>query len=295
MKVGFIGLGQMGAGMAGRLLEAGVELRVWNRSSNKAQPLVERGAQQVASALDVAEAGGVVLAMLTDDRALEDATRDLPERLGRGGVLVNLATVSSSEVRRQQQRCAQHGVSFVSAPVFGRPPAAAAGQLVICLSGNAAARQRLAPLLKPMSKAVYEFGDDPASAAVVKLCGNFMIGAAIESMGEAFTLGEKNGVARADMFRLFTETLFDCQVYKGYGAMVSSMNFPTDGVPPAILHKDLGLVLGEARRSLVPMPVAQTVENHLTTMIATGRGEQDFSGLVQVISENSGLRVPSVD
>ncbi len=143
-----------------------------------------------------------------------------------------------------------------------------------------------------MGQGVYDFGDDPGSANVVKLTGNFMFGAAIEAMGEAFTLAQKNGIPRSAVYEFFSETLFNCPVYKNYGKLISEEHYHPIGALPSLIRKDFGLILQAAQGSAVPMPLASLVHDRLTAMVAKGREDRDWAGFAGEISENAGLQAP---
>jgi 3-hydroxyisobutyrate dehydrogenase-like beta-hydroxyacid dehydrogenase len=148
MKVGFIGLGSMGSGMAARLVESGHDVVVWNRTADAARPLENKGATVAARAADAA-GRGVLLSMLADDEAVSGVLAEgALEALPHGGIHVNLATVSVALARRLVEAHRQRGVEYVAAPVFGRPDMAAAGQLHIVVAGAPAAVQRVQPLLE---------------------------------------------------------------------------------------------------------------------------------------------------
>ncbi|HJU28612.1 MAG TPA: NAD(P)-dependent oxidoreductase, partial [Candidatus Binataceae bacterium] len=184
-QVGFIGLGAMGAPMAANLIAAGIAPTVWNRTASKAQPLTAKGAKLAASAADTAAPGGIVITMLADDAAVENVVIDggLAAHLGAGGIHLSMSTIAPATAAKLARYHAERGSVYVAAPVFGRPNNAAQRQLVICAAGPAAARQRARPLFDAIGRAVFDFGEDPATANVVKLCGNFLIAAAIEAMG----------------------------------------------------------------------------------------------------------------
>src|SRR6266852_7760803 len=180
-SLGFIGLGNMGKPIAANLLRAGYRLRVFNRTTAKAEPLIAKGAALCTQPEEVAEAGGIVLTILADDRALEDVCLREPAlvaKLGPGGLHISLSTIAPATARRLAVHHAQYGVGYIAAPVFGRPEAAAAARLWICVSGPGPAKKRAQPPLAAISHGVFDFGEDPGGANVVKLCGNFLVGAA---------------------------------------------------------------------------------------------------------------------
>ena len=247
--IGFVGLGAMGGAMARRLLEAGHPLRVWNRSADKSEPLTRAGAEAAGSPAEAAGRGGIVITMLADDAALEAVTlgeTGVLAGLGEGGLHVSMSTVAPASARRLAQVHAERGCAYLAAPVFGRPDVAAAGKLWVLASGAGTARERARPLLEAMGQKVFEFGEDPGAANVVKLAGNFMIVAAVEAMAEAFTFGEKNGIERAALAELFGSTLFACGVYQNYGRMVAAQKPAAGGFRLALALKDVNLALGAA-------------------------------------------------
>ena len=190
MKVGLIGLGNMGSGMAANLLKGGHEVTVYNRTSSKAQALVARGALYAAQVADACQ-GDAVITMLADDSALEGVV------FGDGGVISNLrkgaihissSTISVALSERLAAGHAASGQRFVSAPVFGRPDAAAAGKLFVASAGAPDAVDDCMPLLEAIGQKTFRFGNNPADANLVKLSGNFLISSVIEALGEAMAL-----------------------------------------------------------------------------------------------------------
>lgn len=290
-RIGFIGLGRMGEAIARNLLGAGHRLVVWNRTPEKAGDLVRRGAERVASAADACPPGGVVFTMLADDTALEAVagSEGFVARLGRGGVHVSMSTISPGTARRFAESHEAGGSAYVAAPVFGRPDAAAAGKLWVCLSGAAEARARVLPLTREIGQGTFELGDDPGAANVAKLCGNFLIAAAMESMAEAFTLGEKSGLRPAELARIFGETLFACPIYRNYGATIAEGRFSPPGFALPLGLKDVSLVLAAAAEARAPMPLAGLLRDRLLSGIARGRQDLDWSALSLGARDDAGL------
>jgi 3-hydroxyisobutyrate dehydrogenase-like beta-hydroxyacid dehydrogenase len=290
--VGFVGLGGMGAAMAANLLEAGFGLRVFNRTREKARPLVERGAVAVDTPGAAVEPGGVVLTMVSDDAALEEVTLGpggILGRLGPGGTHVSMSTISPAAARRLAELHRRQGSHYLASPVFGKPEVAAARKLWICVAGPAEAKARALPLHQAMGQRAFDFGDEPGAANVIKLAGNFLIGAAVEAMAEAFTLAQKNGVERGKAYELFTQTLFDCFVYRQYGQLVAGERYEPIGARPSLIRKDMALVLRAAGDSLVPMPFAHVIHDHMTATVAKGRDDMDWAGFAREVSEAAGL------
>ncbi len=230
--------------------------------------------------------------MVSDDRAVEEVTlgeNGLLARLGPGGVHVSLSTISPRLSRRLAPLHLEKGARYLASPVFGKPEVAAQAKLWIVVAGDAAAKARVLPMQQAMGQRVFDFGDDPGAANVVKLSGNFLIGAAVEAMAEAFTLAQKNGVPREQVYELFTQTLFDCFVYKGYGQLVAAEHYQPVGAKPSLIRKDYGLVLEAAADALAPMPLAQLIHDRLTATVAKGRDDTDWAGFAREVSEAAGL------
>ena len=292
-SIGFVGLGNMGRAMAGTLLKAGYGLRVYNRDTRKAQTLVAEGAQQVMRPSEAVEPGGIVITMVADDAALESVTlgKDgILEHLGPGGIHVSMSTVSPAIARSMTELHAQHGASYVAAPVFGRPAAALIQKLWICCAGASPARERVQPMLQAMGQGVFDFGEEPMAANVVKLCGNFLIGSALEAMAEALTLAEKNGLDRKSVINMFGQTMFPCPIYQNYGKMIAEKHYTPVGFEMRLALKDTNLVLDTAEQVEMPMPFASIVHNRLLAGVAKGRGTLDWTSLAQMVDEDAGQK-----
>ncbi len=290
-SVGFIGLGGMGLAMATNVLKAGFGLRIYNRTAEKARPLLERGAVLARSPSEAVVPGGIVVTMVSDDQAVEDVTLGANGLLGRlgNGVHLSMSTISPRTARRLADLHQEGGAHYVASPVFGKPEVAAEARLWVVTSGNATARARVRRLQEAMSQRVFDFGEDPGAANVIKLAGNFLLGAAIEAMAEAFTLVQKHGVARQEAYEFFTQTLFDCFVYRGYGALVASEHYQPVGASPSLIRKDYGLIIEAAAEGLVPMPLAGLIHERLTATVAKGRDDADWAGFAREVSESAGL------
>lgn len=291
--LGFIGTGNMGLPIARNLLASGYLLRVYNRTAGRAAPLASLGAKLVSRSIDAAVPGGIVFSMLSDDRALEEVGHGLAQALGDGGIHVSMGTVSPAASRKAAEHHKAFGVSYLAAPVFGRPEAAAARALWICLSGAEAAKARVEPILKLLGRKVADFGDDPGSANVVKLAGNFLLVSAIETMAEMIAFAEKNGIAREEIIDLMTSTLFACPVYQNYGkALVEQRYGPPAGFRMELGLKDISLVLQTASAAQVPMPLANVIRDRMLSGLAKGRGDWDLAAFALGAAEDAGLKTP---
>jgi 3-hydroxyisobutyrate dehydrogenase-like beta-hydroxyacid dehydrogenase len=292
MKLGFIGVGRMGEGMARRLLGAGHDLAVYNRTPEKARPLAQAGATLVRSIAEAARHGDVVISMVTNDEAIEQVAEGeagLLRALAPGAVHLAMGTHGVAAIRRLRDRHAAAGQVLVAAPVLGRPDLAAAGELNIVPGGPAAARARCRPLFEVMGRRIFEAGDDPASAAAIKVANNFVLGSAIEVMSEAFALVGRYGV-RADVFHdVLTEGLFSAPAYKVYGKIIVDKAYDRVGVTATIGLKDANLALSAGEAVGVPLPTANVWRDRLISAIAHGDGERDWAVLALEQERASGL------
>jgi 3-hydroxyisobutyrate dehydrogenase-like beta-hydroxyacid dehydrogenase len=291
--VGFIGLGNMGEPITANLMAAGHALRVYNRTASKAVALVAKGATLAKAPSDVATPGGTVFTMVSDDRALDQLclpSGSFVEKLGPGGIHISLSTIAPATARRLAEHHAKHKVEYLASPVFGRPEAAAAKKLWICTSGHAEAKTRARPLLEAIGQGIFDFGEDAGAANVVKLCGNFMIASAIETISESLALAEKNGIDKNAVADLFGKTLFACPVYQGYGRSIAAEKFEPAGFRLALGFKDVSLALATATASSVPLPVGSLLHDRYLAAIAKGRGDLDWTAIALGVAEDAGIK-----
>lgn len=292
MKVGFIGLGHMGAAMAGSLLRAGHEVTVYNRTPGKANELIARGARPAARVADACR-GDAVITMLADDDAVEGVV------FGEGGVLQSLgertidasmSTISVALCERLAEMHATAGRRFVAAPVFGRPDAAAQGKLFIVAAGEPDDVAACTPLFDAMGQKTISIGEEPQTANLVKLSGNFLIASVLEALGEAMALVRKAGIDPQKYFELLTSTLFTGPVFTNYGGLIARQEFQPAGFAAPLGEKDIRLALAAAETLHVPMPLASLVHDRLQTVIARGGERLDWSALGQLAARDAGLR-----
>jgi 3-hydroxyisobutyrate dehydrogenase-like beta-hydroxyacid dehydrogenase len=292
MKVGFIGLGQMGSGMAANLVRAGHSVTVFNRSREKTKPLVDLGA---TAAAEIAEAcgGEVVISMLADDHAVENVA------YGEGGIVASLAagalhvscsTIGVAQSRHLARAHAVAGQRYVAAPVFGRPEAAAAAKLFIMAAGGRDDLDTCMPLLDAMGQRVFVMSDQPEAANLVKLSGNFLIAAVIESLGEAMALVAKGGVDRHAYLEMLTSTLFGAPVYRTYGGFIADHKHEPAGFAAPLGLKDIRLALAAGEELRVPMPVASLLRDRFLTLLAHGGDHLDWSAIGQLAGKDAGSK-----
>jgi 3-hydroxyisobutyrate dehydrogenase-like beta-hydroxyacid dehydrogenase len=290
MKVGFIGLGHMGAGMAANLLKAGHEVTVYNRTPAKAQSLVAQGAKAAASVSEACR-GDAVVTMLANDDAVEDVAfgdGGIIDSLPTGAIHISSSTISPALSQRLEAAHAKAGQRFVAAPVFGRPDVAAAGQLVVAAAGAPDAVNAAAPLLHTIGKSVFVVSETANVANLVKLSGNFLFASVIESLGEAVALISKAGVDRRHYLDFLTSTLFDVPAYKIYGGLIADGKFEPAAFAAALGYKDIRLTLAAADDLRVPMPLASLLHNRFLTLLANGGDDLDWSAIGQLAARDAG-------
>lgn len=290
MTVGFIGLGRMGRNMAGRLLERGFPLRVWNRSPAASEALRAQGATVAASPAALAGCD-IVITMLADDAAVEAVwvNSGLIEALPKTTLHLNMASVSLDLGQRLTELHRKAGLPYVAAPVFGRPEPAATGQLDIIAAGADEQLARCEPLFAALGRRWFKAGNDPACANIVKIARNFLLGSIIESLGEAFALVGKSGVDPAAFHDIITSTSMNCPAYKNYGQFI--LNEP---VPPTFTLnlglKDVELALQAGEATGVPMPLAALLGEQHRAAIKDGYGEREWAALGRYIAERAGVK-----
>jgi len=271
----------MGSGMASNLLEAGHRVTAYNRSTNKVDLLVARGAQPART---VAEAcgGEVVVSMLANDDAVESVTfggDGILANLAAGAVHVSSSTISVGLAERLVAAHAEAGQRFVAAPVFGRPEAAAAAKLFVVAAGDPDAVARLSPVFDAIGQRTFVIAEDPTAASLVKISGNFLIASVIESLGEAMALVAKAGVDKELYLDILTSTLFDAPVYRTYGGLIARQEFEPAGFAATLGLKDVRLALAAGEELRVPLPVASLLRDRFLTLLATGGGDLDWSAV----------------
>ncbi len=292
MKVGWIGLGNMGQPMARNLLKAGHELVVYNRTRSRADSLQAEGASVAVSPAQAATPP-VLVTMVADDPALEDlifGAGKVLEVLGRGATHISMSTISVSLSRRLADAHAKAGHGYVSAPVFGRPEAAAAAKLFVVAAGPGKAVRECQPLFDAMGQRTFVIGEDAPLANVIKLSGNFLIASTIESFGEAFALVRKYGVNPHQFLDFLTSSLFTAPVHKTYGKLIADDKYQPVGFKVPLGLKDVRLVLSAAEAASVPMPLASLVRDHFITLMAQGKQDEDWASIARLAAENAGLK-----
>jgi 3-hydroxyisobutyrate dehydrogenase-like beta-hydroxyacid dehydrogenase len=290
LKVGVIGLGNMGIEIAVRLASQGMAVRGFNRGDARRQAAAARGVATVDSVAAALDGADIAVSMLADDRALLDvslAADGIEASLARGAVHLVMSTVSPDATRRIHTSHAVRGIDLVAAPVMGRPDVAAAGTLWILAAGDEVARPRLEPVFAALSRGHTWLGTDPGIANVAKIVSNFLLVTTVEAIAEALTLAESNGLPAETYFEI-GKMMMPTPVYEGYGGRMLRGAFTPAGFSAAMGLKDANLALGLAQSGTSPTPIAGVVRDRLIAALARDRGNWDLAALIQVAREAAG-------
>lgn len=279
MKIGFLGLGQMGTPMAMRLLAAGHELSVWNRTEARADPLLREGAVLAGTPAEAELGADAAITMLFDDAAYERVLfgdNGLMDALSPGAVHISCSTISVSLSERLTAEHARRGHQFVAAPVFGRPNIAEAGRLWIVAAGAEEAIERIRPLFGPLSRGVTVVGHEPRQAHAVKLGGNFLISAMIHSLSESFVYAEGQGIAAELFLETVNDALFQSPLYAAYGKV---MLHPPEqpGATMELGAKDLNLFRQAASARGTCLGFADRMAEIFAEARRTGLGSEEWA------------------
>lgn len=293
MRIGFIGLGNMGSPMAGNLIKAGHLLTVYNRTPSRAEKFRSLGGRIAASPAEAASDAEVIITMLADDRAVEEvifAPGNGLQSLPAGAVHISMSTISVDMSRRLMKAHQEKRQHYIAAPVFGRPEAAAAVKLFIVAAGPARQIEVCRPLFDALGQKTFFAGEDASAANVIKLTGNFMITAVIESLAEAFALIRKSGIDPNDFLEIITGSLFTAPIYRTYGSMIAADKYEPAGFKLPLGLKDNRLLLAAAEQAAVPMPMAGLIRDRLIAAMAQGLGESDWAAIARISNQDAGLK-----
>jgi 3-hydroxyisobutyrate dehydrogenase-like beta-hydroxyacid dehydrogenase len=292
MKVGFVGLGRMGQGMAGRIQSDGHDLRVFDPVPGQTDALIANGAVAAGSPADASADRDVIITMLPSDKILDAVLA------GDGGLLDGMAsscihmamgTHGVPAINQANDKHKQAGQTFVACPVLGRPDLAAEGLLNLVPGGPADAVDTVRPLLKVIGQRNIEVGEDPQAAAAVKIANNFVLGCAIETMGEAFSLVEKLGVSPEQFLDVMLKGLFGAPAYEVYGKMIIDKAWEGRGATAVIGLKDADLALEAADAAEMPLPSAHIWRDYLAQAVEHGEGHLDWAVMALQQARASGL------
>jgi 3-hydroxyisobutyrate dehydrogenase-like beta-hydroxyacid dehydrogenase len=291
MRIGFIGIGHMGHGMAGSLIKAGHQVTVFNRTPANTADLEAAGAKVAA---DIGEAcdADVVFTMVSNDEAVESVVFGRPgilDSLRKGAVHVSSSTISIDLSDRLAAAHADAGQGYVAATVLGRPNLAAEGQLFVIAAGADEAVNAVAPLLSAVGRQTTRFGVKPSNANMVKLSVNFLFASVMESLGEAVALVAKGGIDKADYVEFLTTTMFNAPAYKTYGELAVSEQPAPVGFAAPLGFKDIRLAISASEKLGVPMPLLSLLHDRFVELMASGGEHMDWSAIGKLAQRDAGM------
>jgi len=280
LSIGFIGLGNMGYPIAKNLIEQGFSVSLYNRTPEKLRDLVALGGHAAETPTAAVASAAVVMTMLSDDAAVTAVVDQILPSLQPNTVFLSLSTIKAETAQALADRCHARGVHYVASPIMGRPPAAAARQLSILLSGDAGAKTRAAPIIAAIGQRSFDFGPEPGTAHTVKLMLNFMIFTVVEMLSEVMLMAEKANIDKALFLDTMLNTIYGAPVFKNYGTLIVQEGDVPNGFTTALANKDLRLAQETAAALGAKLPLAELVRAHFEEMIAEGKGDKDVSGLI---------------
>jgi 3-hydroxyisobutyrate dehydrogenase-like beta-hydroxyacid dehydrogenase len=292
MKVGFIGLGRMGSAMARRLIDGKHDVGVYNRSADKLKPLTDAGAKALDSIKAAATYGDAVFTMLADDAALlEVVTKPggLLQSLPKGGIHICAGTHSVATMQNVKKLHGDAGQILIATPMLGRPELVASGQAGMLVAGDKDAVARCHPLFDAIPRRTFEAGPDPVAAAAIKIANNFVLGCAIEAMGEGFSLIRKYDVTPDVFLDVMTDGLFACSAYKIYGKIIAEERYQPAGQRAILGLKDANFALEAGGAVGVPLPSGNVWRDRLVGAVAHGEAEHDWAVMAKDQARASGL------
>ena len=291
-RLGFIGLGVMGAPMARHLLSAGFPLTVHSRSAPPVEALVAEGASWASKPSDVAHASDVILTMLPDTPDVELVllgADGVAEGAGEGSLVIDMSTIDPIATRSFAERLADDGVTMLDAPVSGGQVGAEAGTLSIMVGGPDDAFERALPVFEAMGSTIVHVGPTGAGQ-VAKACNQLVIASAVEAVGEAFVLAVRAGVDPAKVREALLGGFAGSKVLELHGQRMLDGAF-APGFRAALMAKDGRIVVGAADRLGAPIPGFRPVAQRLEAMLPAGRGDLDYAALVTLLEDEAGVDV----
>jgi 3-hydroxyisobutyrate dehydrogenase-like beta-hydroxyacid dehydrogenase len=291
-RIGFIGLGVMGGGIAGTLLKAGYELTVWSRNPSQSAPLVERGAKSAPDVSATVKEAEVVMCSLSDDRAIDEVV------FGRGGVMssvyrgqiaLDCSTVHPETSRKQAAAYAEKGVEFLDVPVFGSRHEAAGGGLWVLAGGKRNVFDRVRPILDAMSETVHYMGDSGKGSAM-KLVGNLIVASQLQALGEAMVLATKAGLNPQDVLDVLQVADFRSPILSGVGAALVKRDFSPNFALKHLL-KDANLIDRFAQGLNSPIPAVAAIRETIKCAVNQGWGEENASAMIKALEQQGNVQV----
>jgi 3-hydroxyisobutyrate dehydrogenase-like beta-hydroxyacid dehydrogenase len=284
MKIGFIGLGNLGTPIAENLLSAHKHLFVYNRTVSKTIPLAEKGATVCQTIPELASQCDIVFSIVADDKAMKEITlgeNGIAKHLKAGGIHASISTILPITANELAAAHNNSGSSYIAIPVMGRPDAARAHKLNFLISGDAKAVAVVKPLLTDAGAAtVWEFGEEAGAANVAKLCNNFLIVAALEAMSEGITLAKNSGIDTAQWMKMMSATFMNAPIYNIYGNIILNETFTPPGFRLQLGLKDVNLALQQAATVQLPMELGQLVQKRMNRCVDKGFANYDWGAIL---------------
>jgi 3-hydroxyisobutyrate dehydrogenase len=295
-RLGWVGAGRMGAALATRLLDAGCDLAVYNRTRAKAEPLAERGATLVDGPADLADRD-IVFTMVGGPADFKEVVLGEQGLLSGNGaapsILVDGTTVSPEASAEVREAAAERGTLLLAAPVSGNPKVVGAGRLTIVVSGPEEAYTSVRPYLDQLAAGVTYVGDGER-ARLVKICHNIMLGVVSQTLAEITVLAEKGGISRADFLAFLNDSVMGSMFTRYKTPALVNLDF-TPTFTPELLLKDFDLGSEAAREHHVPMPVAAAARETVMKLLGSGYADVDFAALLELAARESGLELEPED
>ena len=293
MKIGFIGLGNLGFPIAENLLSVHKEIYLYNRTFTKANPLIDKGAILCSSVKELAQHCDIVFTIVADDAAIKEITlgeNGLAMNLKDGGIHASISTILPATAKQLEAAHTRTNSHYVGIPVMGRPEAARARNLNFMLAGNPVATAIIKPLLTDAGAAtIWEFGEDPAAANVAKICNNFLIVGALEAMAEGMTLARKSGIDAAQWMKMLTSTFMNAPIYNIYGNLILNNSYTPPGFRLQLGLKDVNLALEHAKAHELPMELAALLQKRMNRCMDAGMADLDWSAITQDVETGKPL------
>lgn len=283
MQIGFIGLGHLGTPIAENLLEQHTNMFVYNRTASKTKPLEEKGAKACGSVKELASACDIVFTMVSNDAALKEITEGedgIAANLRQASIHVSMSTILPATTNELFSLHQQHNNHYIACPVAGRPEAARSKKLNFMVSGNDGIINKVRPLLNDAgASGIWEYGKEPGSANVAKLCTNYMILAALQAMAEGINLAKKSGIDASAWMDMITSTLFNAGVYINYGNILLKEEYQPAAFSLELGLKDATLIKEQAQTVNAQMYIGNIVQEQLQELFDKGYGDYDWSAI----------------
>jgi 3-hydroxyisobutyrate dehydrogenase-like beta-hydroxyacid dehydrogenase len=290
--ISYLGLGTMGSGMAANLLKAGYELTVWNRSAEKCEPFVRKGARVAGTPADAVHDIDLVIYSLSNDQAVEEIVFDTDGILSgikEGQIAIDMSTVLPATSLREQEAYAKHGVDFLDAPVFGSKQESADAKLWIMAAGNKAIFENVKPVLEHLGQTIHYFGKN-GNATAMKLVGNLIVALELEALSEGLVLAQKAGLDLKTVMEVVKVADFRSPLLVSNGQNILRRDF-SPSFALNLMLKDAGLIEKFAESVQSPIPALRVVEKNLESAVALGFGNENASALIKSLEKSAGVEV----